>query len=117
MKIPEKVPEKGFYYHYKHNPALSINNYAYELIGVGIHSEENCRPEDANMAIYLPIYESSAFKSGKFFVLRPLDMFMGDVVKDLPAQAGEKTFPRFIKITDEKVIEELEKIKADMYRG
>ena len=102
MKIPEKVPEKGFYYHYKHNPALSINNY---------------RPEDANMAIYLPIYESSAFKSGKFFVLRPLDMFMGDVVKDLPAQAGEKTFPRFIKITDEKVIEELEKIKADMYRG
>jgi hypothetical protein len=111
MKTPEKIPEKGFYYHYKHNADLSINNYAYELIGVGIHSEDDCRPEDANMAIYLPIYESGAFKAGKFFCLRPLEMFMGDVIKE------NKSFPRFTKITDEKVIAELKKIKEELYRG
>ena len=55
MKIPTKIPEKGFYYHYKHDPAGPMNNYAYELVGIGIHSEEDCRPEDSNMAVYLPI--------------------------------------------------------------
>ncbi len=116
MKVPEKIPVKGFYYHYKHDATGTINNYAYELIGVGIHSEDDCAPEDANMAIYLPLYESRAFKAGKFFVLRPLDMFVGNVTKDLPARAGNKIFPRFIKITDKKVITELEKIKIEMYR-
>ena len=109
MKIPTKVPEKGFYYHYKHDPNGTINNYAYELIGVGIHSEEDCRPEDANMAIYLPIYESSAYRAGKFFVLRPLEMFMGNIEKE------NKTMLRFTKITDPDIIVKLEKIKGEMY--
>ena len=61
------------------------------------------------MAIYLPIYESRTFRAGKFFVLRPLKMFMGDVEKD------GKTIPRFQKITDEKIIAELKKIKEGMY--
>jgi len=110
FKIPKNVPEKGFYYHYKHNPALSINNYAYELIGVGIHSEDDCKPEDSNMAIYLPIYESRAFRAGKFFDLRPLEMWMGNVIKD------GKTIPRFQKITDKKIIAKLKKIKGKMYQ-
>ena len=110
FKIPKNVPEKGFYYHYKHNPALSINNYAYELIGVGIHSEDDCKPEDSNIAIYLPIYESRAFRAGKFFDLRPLEMWMGNVIKD------GKTIPRFQKITDKKIIAKLKKIKGKMYQ-
>jgi hypothetical protein len=110
MKIPEKVPEKGFYYHYKYDPSGPINNYAYELIGVGVHTEDDCRPEDENMAVYLPIYESRAYKAGKFYDLRPLEMWMGNVEKN------GKIFPRFKKITDPNIIAELEKIKGEMYK-
>jgi len=76
-----------------------VNNYAYEVIGVGYHTEADCRPEDVNMVVYQPIYESSVYKMGKFFDIRPLAMFMENVAKD------GKTFPRFQKITD-----------AEMYR-
>lgn len=109
MKIPTKVPEKGFYYHYKHDPNGLVNNYAYEVIGVGIHSEDDCRPEDANMVVYLPIYEAAVYKAGKLFDLRPLEMWMGDVTKD------GKTFPRFTKINEPKTLEALQKIKSEMY--
>lgn len=45
MKIPTKVPENGFYYHYKHSENKGINDYAYELIGVGCrHTEDDCKP-------------------------------------------------------------------------
>jgi hypothetical protein len=109
MKIPTKVPENGFYYHYKHDPAGSVNNYSYEVIGVGVHSEDNCRPEDANMVVYLPIYEADVYKVGKLFDLRPLEMWMGTVEKD------GKTIPRFTKINDVHVIEELKRVKSVLY--
>lgn len=106
---PDKVPEKGFYYHYKHDPAGAVNNYAYEMIGVGHHTEDDCREEDKYMVVYLPIYEASVYKAGQLFDLRPLEMWMGDVEKD------GKTLPRFKKITDPSVIEELKRIKKEMY--
>lgn len=113
MKIPAKVPEKGFYYHYKSSygsdPSKLVNDYAYEVVGVGVHSEDDCRPEDANMVVYRPLYEAAVFKAGKLFDLRPLEMWMGDVEKD------GKTFPRFKKITDQKIIAELKKIQTEMY--
>jgi len=109
MKIPTKVPEKGFYYHYKHDPNGEFNNYAYEVVGVGVHTEDDCRPEDASMVVYRPIYESSVYTAGKLFDLRPLEMWMGDVTKD------DKTFPRFKKITDPEVIAKLEEIREEMY--
>lgn len=109
LKIPNKIPEKGYYYHYKHDPSVSVNNYAYEVIGVGMHTEDDCRPEDANLVIYRPIYESSVYKAGKFFDLRPLEMWMGNVEKD-----GE-SIPRFTKITDANIISQLEKIRREMY--
>ncbi len=111
MKIPTKVPEKTFYYHYKHDPTGTVNNYAYEVVGVGVHTEDDCRPEDANMVVYRPIYEASVYKAGKLFDLRPLEMWMGDVMKD------GKTFSRFQKITDEKVITELKRIRKEMYEN
>ncbi len=110
MKIPTQVPKNGFYYHYKHEPSGSVNNYAYEVIGVGCHTEDDCRPEDANMVIYRPLYEASVYKAGKLFDLRPLDMWMGEVTKD------GVTFPRFTKITDLTVITQLEEIKQKMYQ-
>lgn len=109
MKIPAKVPENGFYYHYKHDPSGAINNYAYEVTGVGCHTEDDCRPEDVNMVIYRPLYEAFVYKAGKLFDLRPLEMWMGNVEKE------GKTFPRFRKITDLVVIAELEAVKRRMY--
>jgi len=111
MKIPAQVPEKGFYYHYKHDTSGPVNNYAYEVVGVGCHTEDDCRPEDANMVVYRPLYESSVYKAGKLFDLRPLEMWMGNVEKD------GKTFPRFQKITDTEVIAELEVMRDRMYQA
>jgi hypothetical protein len=109
MEAPARIPEKGFYYHYKHDPKGPINNYAYEVMGVGFHTEDDCRPEDVNMVVYRPLYESSVYTLGKFFDIRPLGMFMEGVTK------GEKIFPRFTKITDPVTIALLETIKQTMY--
>lgn len=109
MKIPDKVPENGFYYHYKHDSQKEVNNYAYEVVGVGCHTEDDCRPEDANMVVYRPLYEASVFKAGKLFDLRPLEMWIGNVLKD------GKTTPRFSKISDPEIIMRLEKVKKQMY--
>lgn len=109
LKIPEKVPEKGFYYHYKHDPKGPINNYAYEVMGVGYHTEDDCRPIDVNMVVYRPLYESSVYTAGKFFDIRPLSMFLENVTKD------GKTFSRFQKIDDIKLIEQLKEIQKRMY--
>src|SRR5689334_4304047 len=97
LKAPENVPEKGFYYHYKHDPEGEINNYAYEVMGVGHHTEE-----DGNyFVVYRPLYESEVYKMGKMFDLRPLDMFMENIVKD------GMTRSRFLKITDPQILTEL----------
>lgn len=103
------TPEKGFYYHYKHDPAGEVNNYAYEVMGVGHHTEDDCREIDKYMVVYRPMYEAFVYKNGKMFDVRPLSMFMEDVTKD------GKTFPRFQKITDPEVISKLEKIRDMMY--
>jgi hypothetical protein len=107
--IPTNVPEKGFYYHYKHDPAGTVNNYAYEFMGVGHHTEDDCRPEDALLAVYRPLYEAFVYTNGKMFDVRPLSMFMEEVTKD------GKTFPRFEKIIDAAVIEKLTALRKEMY--
>ena len=110
MKIPDKVPEQGFYYHYKHDELGEVNNYAYEFLGAGCHTEEDCRPEDVNMAVYRPLYEDAfVYKAGRLFDLRPLTMWMGEVIKN------GNTFHRFKKITDPTIISELEHIKNKLY--
>lgn len=77
---------------------------------MGCHTEDDCRSEDANMVIYRPLYESaSVYKAGKLFDLRPLEMFMENVTKD------DKTFPRFQKIEDARVIKALEAARGRMY--
>lgn len=107
--VPTEVPEKGFYYHYKHDPDGAVNNYAYEVLGVGHHTEDDCREEDRFVVIYRPLYEAFVYKNGKMFDVRPLAMFMEEVTKE------GKTFPRFGKITDPDVISELEKVRFEMY--
>lgn len=107
--LPNNIPTPGFYYHYKHDPAGEVNNYAYEVLGIGFHTEDDCRPEDVHLVVYRPLYESSVYKAGKYFDVRPLSMFMEAVTKD------NRTFPRFTKITNSKVILELEENRDVMY--
>ena len=56
---PEQCPEPGYYYHYKHDPNGPLNKYAYYTFGVGHHTEDDCRPEDAFMQVYRPLYETA----------------------------------------------------------
>jgi len=109
-KLPERMPEPGFYYHYKHGPEDAVNYMAYEVMGVGHHTEDDCRPMDANMLVYRPLYESFVYEHGKMFDLRPLHMFFETAERD------GKTVPRFQKIEDPAVIEELAAIRDRMYQ-
>ena len=99
-------PEKGFYYHYKHDPTGAFNNYAYEVMAVAKHSEI----ETDKFVIYRPIRESEYYENGKYWAARPLAMFMEHVEKD------GKRVPRFLKITDENLIAKLAKIRDEMYK-
>jgi len=103
MEIPERLPEKGFYYHYKHDPAGPLYAYAYEVTGVGRHTED-----ESYLAMYRPLYKSEYLGEADCF-LRPAAMCTEDVTKD------GKTFPRFQKVTDPEVIKKLEEIRDRMY--
>lgn len=114
LSIPKRVPEIGFYYHYKHDPNGPANNYAYEVIGVGFHTEGDVRSGEEHFVVYRPLYEASVYKASKelgvpCFDNRPLEMWMGDVEKD------NKQISRFQKITDPVIIVKLEKVRAEMY--
>jgi hypothetical protein len=102
------IPEKGFYYHYKHDPAGDIGKYAYEVLNIAYHTEiEN--PDERMLVIYRPLYKSFVYEAGNRWDARPLTMFMEKVVKD------GREMERFTKIADSKVISELEKIRDQMY--
>jgi len=107
--MPEHTPTPGYYYHYKHDPSGAVNNYAYEVMGVGHHTEDEARPEDKFMVVYRPLYEAFVYKNGKMFDIRPLDMFMETVDKDGVIR------PRFSPITDTETISALDILKAEMY--
>ena len=102
------MPEKGFYYHYKNDPNGEFNNYAYEVMGVGHHTEMK-DSDGALFVVYRPLYQSFVYKNGKMFDIRPLGMFMQTV--DKPEYKG----PRFIKITDPELIAKLAEIRDRMY--
>lgn len=91
------IPEPGYYYHYKHDTTKGVNNYAYEVLGVAMHTEDGSKT-----VIYRPLYKNISLNDAQFYA-RPLDMFIENVQKE------GKTVPRFTKITDESVIDELKK--------
>ena len=97
-------PEKGFYYHYKHDPKdQATYNYFYEVVGVALHTELK-----TYLVLYRPLYENDWFKT-QLFQARPIEIFMNEVQKD------GKTVSRFTKVTDPETITELEKIRDRMY--
>ncbi len=114
LPMPERVPEKGLYYHYKHDPEKSINNYAYEVLGVGFHTEDDARIGEEHFLVYRPLYEAAVYIASQklgipCFDNRPLTMWMEDV------EYKEEIVPRFRKITDPAIVVELERIREKMY--
>lgn len=109
LRRPEKIPEPGFYYHYKHDEAKGVADYAYYIYGVGVHTEDDCRPEDQFMQVYRPLYDSLVYRMGKFFDLRPLHMFYEKALWQ------GREVERFTAISDPATLAELTVIKAQMY--
>lgn len=113
LPMPKRVPEVGLYYHYKHDTEGTVNNYAYEVLGVGFHTEE-ARLGEEHFVVYRPLYEAVVYKASKelgvpCFDSRPLEMWMGAVEKN------GATIPRFERITNPDTIIKLEDIKRQMY--
>jgi len=96
MKIPEQMPEKGLYYHFKHDPNGPVQNYAYEVLGVARHSESG-----EYLVVYRPLYKNT-YLDAVDYSARPLAMFMEEVTRD------GTTFPRFKRITDPAIIAKLQ---------
>jgi hypothetical protein len=92
-------PEKGFYYHYRHDPKGLINNYAYEVLGTSLGTEDA-----QESVVYRPLYQNDFLGRHDFFT-RPLAMFIEDIEKD------DVAMKRFTKITDETIIRTLERIR------
>ena len=99
----QEFPEKGFYYHYKHDPDGQVNNYAYEVTGFARHTEDK-----SFLVLYVPLYEADWFKPADYQA-RPLSMFMESVIKD------GKTQPRFRKIEDSEILKQLTEIRNRLY--
>ena len=101
------LPKVGdFYYHFKNNSELSICNYAYKVIGLGIHTET-----DEIMVVYKPIdKESKVFENNVNFRIRPLLMFCENVEKPELNYFG----PRFNQILDIELIKKLNSIEISL---
>jgi hypothetical protein len=103
LPYPEEVPEPGYYYHYKHDLNGPESEAAYELLGVGWHTESG----EYNV-LYRPLYKGWAY-SGRLTYIRPLAMFMDAI--DKPEYKGL----RFNKITDTDLTERLKAIRDGLY--
>ncbi|NDF13687.1 MAG: DUF1653 domain-containing protein [Proteobacteria bacterium] len=100
---PSSLPPKGFYQHYKHDPNGPENNYTYEVIGIGRNTEEGTLT-----VLYRPLYDS-AWMPPADYQSRPLEMFIGMVVRD------GKTMPRFERITDSALAAKLETVRTEKF--
>jgi hypothetical protein len=114
LPMPKKVPAPGYYHHYKHDPNVDAENYAYEVVSVGFHTEADARPGEEHFVNYRPLYESSVYVAAQALGVpcvdtRPLEMWMGEVEKK-----GHMV-PRFAKVTDRDAIAKLDLAKARLY--
>jgi hypothetical protein len=95
--------ENGFYYHFKHDPSISVVHHAYEVVGLGWHTED-----EAEVVLYRPLYKQD-FMGDVGVAVRPLAMFLETVERE------GKTMQRFTKITDEAVIAQLTDARNQLY--
>ena len=97
------IPENGFYYHYKHDPAGAFNNYAYEVVGLARHSEDK-----SHYVMYRPLYKAEWLIPAQV-VVRPLTTFLEHILKD------GKLVPRFRRIQDIECVAKLNQVRDSMY--
>jgi hypothetical protein len=103
--VPKEMPEPGFYYHKKHDPAGGITDHAYEVMGVGYHTETG-----EYTVTYRPLYRASfSYENGLFAYNRPLEMFMDS------AEVDSVEVRRFTRITDLDLVHELYAVRDEMY--
>ncbi len=111
-----QAPQIGFYYHYKHNPNGGWNNYLYEVLNIGHHTEIK-DSEESLFVVYRPLYSSAfVYENGKHWDVRPLGMFSERII--LPIEYGgdgQKEVDRFTLITDPELIEKCKKLAEEMY--
>ncbi len=110
--------EKGFYYHYKHDPQKGMFDAAYEVTGCAfnteaggsVHSDDPSVFLETEVVIYRPLFaDSLVYKADGRSWIRPAKMFL-----EVVDQGGqEKT--RFIRVTDREIVEKLEKARDDLY--
>ncbi|MBX4195469.1 DUF1653 domain-containing protein [Candidatus Parcubacteria bacterium] len=105
---PADWPKNGFYYHFKHTRDGPINEGAYEVVGVGRMTESKDENPEL-MVIYRQLYEHPTPIPGRPFELRPLKMFTGTI-----RRAGYSG-PRFVRITNQNVIDRLIWVRKQMY--
>lgn len=110
--------EKGYYYHYKHDPEKGIFDAAYEVVGCAFDTEaggnvHTDNPEafmDTEMVIYRPLFEDAlVYKAEKRFWLRPSKMWFEFIELN-----GQRT-TRFVKIVDEETIARFDEKRRQMY--
>jgi hypothetical protein len=103
--IPKNIPPLGFYYHKKHDPVAGVQDKAYELVGVGYHTETG-----EHTALYRPLYkEAWGYQNGKLIYMRPLEMFMDSEEKE------GMELKRFSLIEDTALIAQFTAIRTEMY--
>jgi hypothetical protein len=98
-----KIKPGEFYYHFKRDASKGLEDHAYYVFGIAQDTEDRSKLN----VIYKPLYFCEPRKqdeTGVSFHSRPYSMFIESV--DRPEYQG----PRFIKITDDKVIEYLKSV-------
>jgi hypothetical protein len=99
--MPNFIIKPGeFYYHFKRNPDLGLENHAYLIVGIAQDTEDRTKYS----VCYKPLYFCDPKKEdekGVSFHSRPYEMFIEMVDKQ------EYSGPRFIKITDPETIKYL----------
>jgi hypothetical protein len=103
MSARARVPEKGFYVHYKHDPQLAPHDHMYEVVGLARNTEEQ-----TYSVLYRPLYENNWLLPANY-QSRPLEMFLESVEVD------GVLVPRFTKISDPDLIRELTIVRDRMY--
>lgn len=99
---PKDYPKAGdFYYHYKHDKTKGINDYAYQILGTALHTENG-----ELLVVYRSLYKSEREDFGTNFFARPLEMFLEEV--DMPEY--NYNGKRFKQILDPQIIEKLKQI-------
>ena len=96
------TPQAGeYYYHFKRDPEKGVNHHAYRIIGTGVHTET-----EEVFVVYQSLYKEDGRRIDRYSVdynIRPLSMFCEDVSRN------DYQGPRFQRIQDEAVLEQLKK--------